>query len=284
MPAIAERMITLRDPGLSVRVLEAGSGPPVVLLHGNPDNADEWRPVMERLAGQYPCVAMDFPGYGRSPDLPAAFSYSLADQTRFVDAVLRETNIGGKIVLVIHDIGGMVGTAWAAENLDRLQGIVVTNTIAFEGFRWFGIARTWGDSSLRGKLRARLGMFAIGLSGGKLFKRVFSKQCPELDDDQLDRFVQSFALNRSAKRATLRQFRQIMRPGFFDGFDAMWQRIGAKVPCSVVWGDNDSFIPVEYARRFPTDRINILPDVGHWVALIAPDAVASAGDELGSTK
>ena len=66
MSAISERMLALQELDLKVRVLEAGAGPAVVLLHGNPDNADEWRLVIERLAARYRCIAIDFPGYGKS--------------------------------------------------------------------------------------------------------------------------------------------------------------------------------------------------------------------------
>ncbi|HET6147865.1 MAG TPA: hypothetical protein VFH68_10065 [Polyangia bacterium] len=38
--------LTLPGAGLRTRVLEAGAGPAVLMLHGNPDNADEWRPLM----------------------------------------------------------------------------------------------------------------------------------------------------------------------------------------------------------------------------------------------
>jgi pimeloyl-ACP methyl ester carboxylesterase len=71
-----------------------------------------------------------------------------------------------------------------------------------------------------------------------------------------------------------------MQPDFFKGFDAMLQRIGARIPYRVVWGDKDSFISVEYANRFPTKDVTILPEAGHWVALLAPDAVASAVEAL----
>ena len=124
-----------------------------------------------------------------------------------------------------------MGTAWAAANLDRLRGMVVTNTVAFDGFPWFPIARQWGDTSLYGRMRSSLAMAALGLRKGALFKRIFAAQCPELDREQLERFAASFALSRDAKRTTLRQFRQFMRPGFFKGFAAMRERILAKVPC-----------------------------------------------------
>jgi hypothetical protein len=86
-------------------------------------------------------------------------------------------------------------------------------------------------------------MAALGLRKGALFKRVFSDQCPLLNKDQLERFATSFALNRAAKRTTLRQFRQFMRPGFFMEFAAMRERILSKVPCRVVWATKTTSFP-----------------------------------------
>jgi pimeloyl-ACP methyl ester carboxylesterase len=280
-PAIESRSICLPELCISTRVLEAGSGPVVLMLHGNPDNADEWALLMGKLADRYRCIAPDFPGYGQSPEPPAAFTYSLKDQMRFVDAVLQAMRIAEPVILVVHDTGGMVGTAWAAANLGRLRGMVITNTVAFDGFPWFPIARQWGDISLVGKIRSSLGMAALGLRGGALFKRIFAAQCPQLSEQDLDRFAASFAMNRDAKRTTLRQFRQFMQPGFFAEFAAMRERILERVPCRVVWGDKDRFIPVRFAHAFGSQEVRILPDAGHWVALTAPEALATEVEALG---
>ena len=58
-----------------VFVHERGAGPAVLLLHGFPTSAYDWRGVIDRLEDEYRCVAPDFIGYGLS-DKPAAFSYS----------------------------------------------------------------------------------------------------------------------------------------------------------------------------------------------------------------
>jgi haloalkane dehalogenase len=276
-----EHMVTLSDLGIRTRVLAAGAGPVVLMLHGNPDNADEWALVFERLASRYRCIAPDFPGYGKSPEPPPNFSYSLADQMKFVDAVLQAMRVDSPVVLVVHDTGGMVGTAWAAANLDRLKGMVVTNTVAFDGFPWFAIARQWGDTSPYGRLRSALAMAVLGVRGGALFKRIFRAQCPQLGEAELDRFAASFAMNRDAKRTTLRQFRQVMQPGFFEDFAAMRERILARVPCRVLWGDNDSFIAAEFAHRFGSKQVTILANAGHWVAFTAPDALATEVEAVG---
>ena len=120
---IEARSISLPELGISTRVLEAGTAPVVLMVHGNPDNADEWTLLMARLARRYRCIAPDFPGYGKSPEPPASFSYGLADQMRFVDAMLRAMRVVEPVILVVHDTGGMVGTAWTAANLERVRGM-----------------------------------------------------------------------------------------------------------------------------------------------------------------
>ena len=280
-PTIEARRIALSELGISTRVLDAGKGPVVLMLHGNPDNADEWVQLILRLAGRHRCIAPDFPGYGQSPEPPSSFSYGLADQMRFVDAVLQAMHVSEPVILIVHDTGGMVGTSWAAVNLDRVRGMVITNTVAFDGFPWFPIARQWGDTSFYGRLRASLGMTALGLRKGALFKRIFGAQCPQLGESELARFAASFAVNGDAKRTTLRQFRQIMQPGFFSEFAAMRERILARVPCHVVWGDKDRFIPLKFAYAFGCKQVTILPDAGHWVALTEPEALAREVEALG---
>jgi pimeloyl-ACP methyl ester carboxylesterase len=271
---IRECPISIGALGVETRVLDAGAGPTVLMLHGNPDNADEWALLIARLSERFRCIAPDFPGYGRSPEPPASFTYSLAQQMQFVDAILRAMGVTDPVALVVHDTGGMVGTAWAAANPDRLRGMVVTNTVTFDGFPWFPIARQWGDQSWLGRMRSSLAMAALGLRRGALFKRIFAVQCPQLDAGQLERFATTFAMNRDAKRTTLRQFRQFMRPGFFKDFAAMRERILARTPVRVLWGDGDSFIPVRFAQSFGAKQVTILPNAGHWVALTDPDALA----------
>lgn len=279
-----ERELSIAGMGIRTRVLEAGRGPAVVLLHGNPDNADEWRPLMARLASAHRCIAPDFPGYGKSPEPPASFGYGLAEQLRFIDAVLDALQVAGPIVLVVHDTGGMSGTAWAAANLARLRGVVVTNTVAYENFHWFPIARTWGAGSAFGRLRAQLGMAAIGWRGGALFRRIFGRQSPQLDAATLERFAESFACNPGAKRTALRQFRLCIDPRFFDGFDQMWVRISGQVPCRVLWGDADPYVPTEYSRRFGSAQVTVLPGVGHWVPLVAPERLAEQVEAVSAAK
>jgi pimeloyl-ACP methyl ester carboxylesterase len=81
----SESEVYLSDLKMTTRCIEEGDqGPILLFLHGNPDNADEWKKVMELLRGSYRCLAPDLPGYGRrgkTHELPVNFDYSVASHT-----------------------------------------------------------------------------------------------------------------------------------------------------------------------------------------------------------
>src|SRR5439155_15274057 len=59
------RRLTLADPALDVRVLEAGSGAPVLVLHGSGMSAATWAPMLAHLPDRH-AFALDLPGFGAS--------------------------------------------------------------------------------------------------------------------------------------------------------------------------------------------------------------------------
>jgi pimeloyl-ACP methyl ester carboxylesterase len=281
---IVERFVALPALGVSTRVLESGIGPVALLLHGNPHNAEQWIAVMNRLAGTHRCIAPDIPGYGKSPEPPISFDYSVASQVAFVDELLTALGIDEPVLLIVHDIGGVMGIAWAGAHPERLTALLITNTVAFRDFKWFPIARTWGAESWIGRFRTRAGMFALGAGRGALFKKAFWRQSPQLTEDDVDRITRSFALNPTAKTCALRQFRTMTKAEFLAGFDDILQRVTKTVPTVVLWGDQDPYVPVAYARRFGHARVVILPNAGHWVALTEPQRLVDEARQLAAPK
>ncbi len=59
-------------PGVTINARSAGSGPPVLLLHGHPQTLSTWLHVAPRLAERHAVVAMDLRGYGDSSKPPGA--------------------------------------------------------------------------------------------------------------------------------------------------------------------------------------------------------------------
>lgn len=90
---------------------EAGSGPPIVLVHGNTEDRRGWDPVVELLEDSFRCVRLDLRGHGESSD---ADDYSALAMAEDVATVVAEAGIDEPPLLVGHSLGAVVVTAYAA--------------------------------------------------------------------------------------------------------------------------------------------------------------------------
>jgi len=115
--------IKLLDSFLSYR--DAGTGSPIVFLHGNPTSSYVWRNVIPELSGRARCLAPDLIGMGESgkPEI----AYRFADHARYLDAWFAALDLRD-VVLVGYDWGGVLALDWAARHPDRVRGVVVFET------------------------------------------------------------------------------------------------------------------------------------------------------------
>jgi pimeloyl-ACP methyl ester carboxylesterase len=101
----------------------AGSGPPLVLLHGGAMVAETWRPLLPSLARRYAVYVPERRGVGRTPDRPGPWTYQgmADDMAAFMDAQ------GVKnAVLVGHSDGGIIGLLLAAKRPDLVRRLVAS--------------------------------------------------------------------------------------------------------------------------------------------------------------
>lgn len=113
-------------------VLEQGSGPEVVLLHGVPTSSFLYRKVIPRLADQgLRAIAFDFPGLGLA-DRPERFDYTWSGLSRWVGAAIDALGVE-RCHLVVHDIGGPIGCEWAIRNPERVISLTALNTLMDPG-------------------------------------------------------------------------------------------------------------------------------------------------------
>jgi pimeloyl-ACP methyl ester carboxylesterase len=117
--------------GKQVFAFDRGEGPAVLLLHGFPTSAYDWCGVIESLRNQYRCVALDFPGYGLS-DKPAAYSYSLFQQTDVVEGLAKALGIAEAHV-VSHDVGTSVHTELLAREQEGRLGFRIVSSTFLNG-------------------------------------------------------------------------------------------------------------------------------------------------------
>lgn len=113
--------------GVQSFALDEGSGEAVFCIHGIPTSSFLYRKVLQSLANiGFRGVAIDLPGLGLA-DRPEDFDYSFPNFARFC-AKAADTLGLEKYHLVVHDIGGPIGFALAAENKDKIQSLTILNT------------------------------------------------------------------------------------------------------------------------------------------------------------
>ncbi len=143
---------TVKTSGATINFVTAGSGPPLLLLHGYPQTHIEWRDVAPRLAKKYTVVAADLRGYGDSSKPPGGENHvNYSKRAMAQDQVDLMAKLGfQKFALVGHDRGGRVAHRLALDHPDRLTKLAildivptykvlhsVTNELATANFHWW---------------------------------------------------------------------------------------------------------------------------------------------------
>jgi pimeloyl-ACP methyl ester carboxylesterase len=119
----------LEVEGLRLHYVEAGSGEPVLLLHGWPTSSYLWRGILGPLGESNRAIALDLPGFGRS-DKPLDVSYDFEFFDRILTGFLAELGID-RVGMAVHDLGGPIGLHWAARHSERLTRLALLNTIVY---------------------------------------------------------------------------------------------------------------------------------------------------------
>lgn len=119
-------------PSGPVAYLDEGRGPPVVLLHGCPFSAFEWRDVIPALSARFRVIAPDLRGLG---DTPVALDddYRLPTDAVMVRELLDHLGIE-RASFVAHDHGGATLQLLAASHPERIDRVVLTNVEAYDAW------------------------------------------------------------------------------------------------------------------------------------------------------
>jgi pimeloyl-ACP methyl ester carboxylesterase len=113
--------------GTLTRIIEAGAGPAVLLVHGLGTRADRWRITMDKLAvGGRRVIAFDLPGHGFARKGPG-FDYSVPGYADFISKLLDVLNLD-RVALVGASLGGHAATFVAARMPDRMESLTLVGS------------------------------------------------------------------------------------------------------------------------------------------------------------
>jgi pimeloyl-ACP methyl ester carboxylesterase len=274
----------LEVDGNRIFVVEVGdgAGPPLVIVHGFPGSSHDFAAVAERLGSGRRVVLLDLLGFGLS-DKPASAGYSLFEQADLVEAVLGRLDIG-RCVLIAHDMGDTVVAELMYRHNLGVLGFVPEQVILTNGSIFIDLAQL--TSGQRGMLR--LPARALPFSPprwllARAIDRSFSPRAPA-PAGAIDALIEAIE-HDGGGRLLPRQNRYILeRRAHQDRWTA--GLVEYREPLALIWGECDPIaIPEMTARllELRTDTaVTVLPDIGHWPQLEAPDRLAELiGQRLG---
>ncbi len=242
----------------------AGAGAAVVFIHAFPLNRLMWSPQIEQLRGHARVIAVDLPGFGRTPPVQAA---SIADFADAVAGVLDRLEIT-RAVVVGCSMGGYVAQALAVRHPARVAALGLANT------------RAHSDTP---EVRARR---------EELVALVREQGMGPVADRQLPKLLSRRGLSHPAHVALVREMISEATPqGLITAAAAMATRPDMMpalptitCPAAVIAGTEDAIIPVaeaeEMAARLPRGWSVCLEGAGHLANLEMPEEFTAAIDAL----
>ncbi len=239
---------TVSADGVRTSYLVAGTGPPVVLLHGAMGAGVTWHPVIGALAEHFCVIAPDVVGHGESDDapVPADRLCLAAWLAHFMDAIGVERGH-----VVGHSMGGAIALRFALDyptRLDRLAavdaaGLAIRVPVSVAlAFLWFGLFPSRA-ASLRLARLAVYDITNIDLIMGEYLMQVLARP------------------GRRSLRSLVRRHRGAAMPLTRE------ELAGITTPTLLIWGADDRFFDVGVGRaaadRIPGAQLHVIPRAGH---------------------
>lgn len=249
---------TVEVGSLEIAYREAGTGDPVVMVHGWPTDSRLWTDQMSRLQGRHRVLAPDLPGYGGSQIPPVnGFELSTSTLVGFLDALGVE-----RAALVGHDAGGPPVLLTAIRHPRRVSRLVVMDTTPYPQLAL--LVRLMVTA-------AKLPGIGEGMMSRPGFRMLFRVGTAGGDAEPVglaDRFRPPDRERRRALLAALRQFDRRELEEVEAGLGSI------TAPTLVVWAAKDPAGPLSLAHRLSADisgsTMVTVPNCGHFLPLDRP--------------
>jgi pimeloyl-ACP methyl ester carboxylesterase len=248
-------MLSTTVNGLRIAYQRAGSGPPLVLLHGFICDSRVWRSQIEDLSRDFDLIAWDCPGCGESSDPPEDYSMAqfadclagLMDHAGVVAAHLLGLSWGGTLIMQFYSLYP-----------HRVESVILADTYA----GWTG--------SLGAEAAAQ-----------RLARCLRESQMPA--EEWIPQWVPD-AFSAAAPKSLLEDYAKIMSDFHPIGFRAMSRAVTPdfnsilpqiEVPTLLIWGDDDSRSPLSVGEDIrdavPGARLVVIPNAGHVSNMEQPE-------------
>ncbi len=235
------RFRTIPTRGARLSILEAGTGPPVLALHGLGATKGSFLPTVAAMAGRFRVIAVDQPGFGDS-DKPIGAAYDAPYFARSAINLLDALDLE-RVHLIGNSLGGRVALEIALRHPGRVNrvGLLAPSLAWRRDRRWLPLLRL---------TRPELGL--VQVAPRPLVEGIVHRLIPDADKGWtaagVDEFLRAYLTpaGRAAFYAAARHI-YLEEPHGEEGF---WTRLAELEPEALfVWGRDDRLVPLAFARH-----------------------------------
>lgn len=282
---IMNRAVKARSPapgriveidGVRLHVLQKGSGPDVLLIHGAAMMGSEMVLALGEALSGYRITAIDRPGHGWSGKMRRP---SIHDQAALFHAAAGQLGLKSP-VLVGHSLGGAVALAYGERFADEISGVVAIAPLAYPGWGPAHIGRAIRGAPVLGPLLSNTTLaLADPAALRAVLPLVFSPQKPTAafrDSIDLDVLTRPWAMVADGADFTRASLDLRKLAGRYADYPS---------PLHVIVGSKDRILkPARQGEKLagsvPDARLTVREGKGHMVHHFAPEAVAAAVSEV----
>jgi pimeloyl-ACP methyl ester carboxylesterase len=246
-----------------------GSGPAVVLLHGQPGSAADWAMVSQRLEAEFTVIVPDRPGYGRTGGHARGFRANAAAALSVMDqqGIATATIVG-------HSWGGGVALAFALATPSRISGMVLVSSVSpiEEATRFDRLLATEPLGSAVAAVTMFVASRALSLPPARQYVE------RRLRESGSESMAAAFDAWRDPQ--SWRSFVTEQR-SLIDELPLLAQGLSSiRTPTELVVGESDRIVPATSGRRLaariPSAQLILVADAGHMLSHEAPDAIVAS--------
>lgn len=231
--------------GVRVYHQAEGSGPAVVLLHGNGLSHGQWKLNIGPLSRYYRVYAPDLPGFGLSekPDADYGVNYYVGFLRSYLDALSLP-----KATIVGNSMGGEVAALFASRHPGRVSGIVLSSPTGF-------VPRIVEQNKEMYNLYINIMVRSRGLYCRPMFYD--SSAVKHLEDTPL------VTDSKESHAAFIKNCRDIQQtdPGYTSAL------LNIEAPTLILWGRDDLLLPADYATKYKEliagSKVSVFDQCGH---------------------
>ena len=247
---------TISTPGGTLNVWTAGTGTPLLFVHGFPLDHRMWQHQLDEFAKTHRVIAPDLAGFGNSHSVSDDHVSLMDDYADDLQIVLDELDVESSVVFCGLSMGGYIAWQFWKKHADRIQGLVLCDT------------RAIGDDAETKETRQRTARLVLEQGSDPLADMMASKLfSPHVSDDVLAE-VRKMIVDASPEGIAAASRGMAERPDITSWLPEI------QCPSLLVAGEFDAIsTPAEmeeFARHIPHSRFSVIPAAGHMSPLENP--------------